>query len=313
MLLKTYFEVLDYKNMPEFLEKYLKVPSLVRLKNVGYFCGMEHASKDIYDFKENITRYTHSVSTALLTWKLSQDKKMTLAALFHDIATPCFSHVIDYMNKDYAKQESTEEFTDEILKNDEYLRMCLKEDGIDIEDIIDFKKYSIVDNERPKICADRLDGIILTGISWTKNIRENQIKSILNDLTISTNEDGEKEISFKDKCVANFVLKESQKINSYCHSNEDNYMMELLAEITRHAINKEIITYEDLYYFDENQLFDILNKCNDCYLKRLLDTFYNIRKPEIPDISLPDLKPREIDPLINGKRLREINSIENCR
>ena len=36
--------------------------------------------------------------------------------------------------------------------------------------IIYFKKYSIVDNDRPKVCADRIDGVILTGIGWTKNI-----------------------------------------------------------------------------------------------------------------------------------------------
>ena len=34
------------------LEKYLSVPSLVRLRNVGYFCGMDYASKNVYDFSE---------------------------------------------------------------------------------------------------------------------------------------------------------------------------------------------------------------------------------------------------------------------
>lgn len=66
-----------------------------------------------YDInKENITRYDHSLTFALLTWKCTKDKKATLAGMFHDIATPCFSHVIDYMNKDYENQESTEENTE---------------------------------------------------------------------------------------------------------------------------------------------------------------------------------------------------------
>lgn len=131
---------------------------------------MDYASKNIYDFKEKITRYDHSLTVALLTWKCTKDMKATIAGLFHDVATPCFSHVIDYMNKDYEKQESTEEYTEKILRNDEYLKKCLKEDNIEIEDIINFKKYNIVDNDRPKVCSDRLDGVILTGISWTKNI-----------------------------------------------------------------------------------------------------------------------------------------------
>ena len=115
-LLEIYLNKLEYSNKPEFLNKYLNVPCLKRLKKICYFCGMDYASKHIYNFKEKITRYDHSLTVALLTWKCTRDKKATLAGLFHDIATPCFSHVIDYMNKDYANQESTEENTEKILK-----------------------------------------------------------------------------------------------------------------------------------------------------------------------------------------------------
>ena len=138
-----------------------------------------NASKSVYDFSEYISRFAHSLTTALLTYKVTQDKTMTVAALFHDVATPCFSHVIDYMNEDYEKQESTEELTEDIIKNDKYLLKCLKEDNIDVDDVINFKKFSIVDNDRPKCCADRLDGVILTGIGWTKNISEEDIKNII--------------------------------------------------------------------------------------------------------------------------------------
>lgn len=67
---------------------------------------------------------------------------MTLVGFFHDIATPCFSHVIDYMNQDYENQESTEEYTEEILRKDGYLQKCLKEDNIDIDDIFNGGIYS---------------------------------------------------------------------------------------------------------------------------------------------------------------------------
>ena len=47
---RYYKKLLNSK--PEFLNKYLKSTSLKRLKKVGYFCGMDYASKDIYDFSE---------------------------------------------------------------------------------------------------------------------------------------------------------------------------------------------------------------------------------------------------------------------
>ena len=56
MLLNYYLELLGIQEMPEFLKKYLKIPSLTRLKKIGYFCGMDYASKNIYSFK-NSTKF----------------------------------------------------------------------------------------------------------------------------------------------------------------------------------------------------------------------------------------------------------------
>lgn len=297
-LLKFYLNELKCEEKPKFLEKYLEAPSLKRLEKIGYFCGMDYASKNIYNFKEHITRFDHSLTVALLTWKCTKDKKATLAGLFHDISTPCFSHVIDYMNKDYKKQESTEEYTEDIIKKDKYLLKCLKEDNINIDDIINFKKYSIVDNDRPKLCADRLDGVILTGIAWTKNIQYDDIKNIINDIHIYDNE-----IGFKTKEVADKVVSVSKSIDIYCHSKEDNYMMELLAKIAKYGIDKKYITYSELFTSTEE---NIINKLKNTYDKQLLDyfnEFENISQNEIPDIDLPDVKIRDLKPIANGNRI----------
>lgn len=304
MYLKFYLEQIGFLDIPDFLVKYLDSPSLLRLKKVGYFCGMDFASKKIYQFREYISRFDHSLTVCLLVYKLTNDKKACLAGLFHDIATPCFSHVIDYMNKDYEKQESTEEYTESIIKNDEHLMSCLKNDGIDIEDVIDFKKYSVVDNNRPKVCADRLDGVILTGIGWTKNLTKREIKTIIDDIDLFINEDGEEEIGFKTYKIAEKVLSVSKSIDLYCHSKEDNYMMELLADITRLAISKGYIKYIDLYKMDESKLFSLLKNSNDSSLEVLIYKFENIDIDEIPDFDMPQVKVRDLNPLVNGVRIK---------
>ena len=300
-LLDKYLEVLDYENKPIFLDKYLSSPSLVRLKKVGYFCGMDFASKDIYNFKEYITRYDHSVSCALLTWKCTKNKVSTIAALFHDVATPCFSHVIDYMNKDYITQESTEEYTARILMKDKYLIDCLKEDNILLEDIIDFKKHSIVDNKRPKLCADRLDGVILTGIAWTKNVKLNDIQDIIGDIEVYNNE-----IGFKTSDTAAKVVDINNSIDVVCHSLEDTYMMQFLADITKYAIDKNYITYDELYESNESDLFFKLMQINDNTLQMNLNKFQNITSVEIPKIEMPALKVRTLNPLVQGNRYIEM-------
>ena len=298
-----YLELLGYKNLPEYLKKYLNVPSLERLKDVGYFCGMDYASKDIYNFKEKISRFDHSLSVCLLTYKLTKDYNASLAGLFHDISTPCFSHVIDYMNSDYYNQESTEFYTGKVVQEDNVLTSLLKKDNISLNDVINFKKYTVLDNDRPKLCADRLDGIILSSISWTNKINESIIKNIIDDIDVFVNEDNEKEIGFNTRKTAEIVNELSDIFNKYCHSNEDNYMMELLAKIAKYLIDKNYITYDDLYIYNEKQLFELMPSLDDEYLNNLLNKFKTIKKEEITYCDIPEIKNRYINPLIKNKRL----------
>lgn len=307
-MLKYYLELLGYSDMPDFIIKYLSCPSLIRLKDVGYFCGMDYASKDIYDFREYISRYDHSLTVALIVYKLTNDKKATIAGLFHDIATPCFSHVIDYMNKDHEKQETTEEYTEFVIRNDTWLCHCLEEDGIYLGDIVDFKKYSIVDNDRPKVCADRIDGVVLTGIGWTKNISKDDIKNIVMAMRLFKNENEELEIGFNSLDVAKLVLMVSESIDLYCHSKEDYYMMELLAKITKYAIDMDIICYDDLYKLNEKELFNILEETSVLQLKELITEFKTKKKDDIKDVKVANVKNRDLNPLVNGERLRLVRT-----
>ena len=304
MYLEHYKNRLD--NIPSFLEKYLNVPSIKRLKGIGYFCGMDFASKDIYNFPEYISRFDHSLTVALMIYKLTGDKKATLAGLFHDIATPCFSHVIDYMNGDFKNQESTEEYTEKIILGDKELLSCLEEDNIDVSDIIDFKKYSVVDLDRPCLCSDRLDGIILTAMGWTKNISKDDIDVIVDSMRVYKNEDNLDEIGLSNENIVKRIIDINKVIDIYCHSNEDNYMMSLLADITRLGISNNLFTYDDLYYMSEDEIFNILNNCNIVEIKKLLNIFYSIKKSDIPNMQIPGIKVRKINPLCNGRRFYNV-------
>lgn len=298
-----YITLLGYPNIPEFLNKYLTLSSLNRLKEVGYFCGMDYASSNIYNFKEYISRYMHSLSTSLLVYYLTKDKRCTLQALFHDISTPVFSHVIDYMNKDYIYQETTEEFTELILKSDKKLLEYLELDKIPLDNLVNFKFSTIVDSPRPKMCADRLGGIILNGSYWTKTLNKKDIFNIIKSTELYINEESIPEIGFNNITAYNKVVETNDLTNIEMHSNYDNYMMELLANITRHLINKEYIKYEDLYFLTENKIFELINNIEDKEIKEYIFLFKNIKKEEIPLVKQEEIKERKLKPLLNGKRL----------
>ena len=85
-------------------------------------------------------------------------------------------------------------------------------------------------------------------------------------------------------------------------------MMELLAKITKYAIDKNIICYDDLYKINEKELFSILEESNDLYLKELVLEFKTKRKEDVGDIRVSNVKIRDLNPLVNGERLKLIRT-----
>lgn len=293
--------------IPEFMKKYLTLDILIRLKDISLLCGMDYASKYAYDFSFYISRYDHSLNVALITWRLTHDKASTLAALFHDVASPVFSHVIDYMNGDYVDQESTEEKTEEILRSSKQLKIMLELDGIDIEDILDFKVYPVVDSKRPKMCADRLDNTIAVGMNWVKIIDLDLAKRAIDAMGITINEDNEEEISIDDLDIAIKLREANDTIDRLTHTNSDTYMMLLVANIVKRCITLGIVTYDDLFHMGEHQIISLIdaNLERDEELARLWDLFKNIK--EFPQIEQPEIKKKDIDPIVLSKRL------SNCK
>ena len=299
-VLKTYRSYLG--DIPEFLNKYLYLDIMQRLKDISFFCGMDRASKHVYNFNYNISRYDHSVNVALITWKLTQDKPATLAALFHDISTPVFSHVIDFMNGDIINQESTEEKTYDILFSSSKLKEYLEQDGILLEDVADFKKYTVVDYDRPHLCADRLDGTILTALSWGSILTFDKVEDIIKSCILALNDKGEEEIAVNDPAIANYLVKLNEEQNELVH--RDIYMMELLASIVKNCIRLNIVDYDSLYHITEPEMFDIIedNLDLDPKLNEKYFIFKNIEKlPEVNKV----IKDKFLKPLVvNDEKIR---------
>ena len=112
--IKDYFKILE-PDFPEWLNEYINTEQVQRLKYVSMACGKKYTK--LFDLKYDFSTLDHSISVALIIWHFTKDRKQTLSGLFHDIATPTFKHCIDFMNGDSEHQESTEERTEQIIKN----------------------------------------------------------------------------------------------------------------------------------------------------------------------------------------------------
>jgi uncharacterized protein len=287
----------------DYLTPFLKSPEMERIDHIGMHCGLEYTQFPFYkDFKK-YSRYEHSLGVALIIHHFSQDKRMTLSGLFHDIATPSFAHVIDFLKGDHLKQEATEERTSQILENSTVIQKELGKINLTTKDVDDYHKYPIADNDTPKLSADRLEYTLHNLFNYSFASLE-EIKEMYDDLALSKNETGETEISFQhEKFARKFALLTLKNSHVYV-TNEDRYAMEYLSRVIKKAILDHHLTEEDLYTTEENVIF-LLSRHESDFENfqhfRNLKVIHTEKKPIHKDSYQIQAKKRFIDPLVIGK------------
>jgi len=257
------------QDIPQFVEEIINTTEFKRLKNVGMNCGCEYTSFPIFAKGKNYTRYDHSIGVALIIWHFTKDIKQSIAGLLHDISSPAFAHVIDFLNGDHENQESTEEKTEEIIENSAEIQKILKKYNLTTKDVYDYHMYPIADNDSPLLSADRLEYTIGNAFYYGFRSLE-ELKEIYDDLSVSKNELGEDEISFNslDKAV-NFT--HAALLNSKVYASDiDRFSMQYLADLLKLAVDKKVININDLYSI-ESEVIIKLEK--DSQLKAMWDEF----------------------------------------
>lgn len=254
-MLEDYINLFIDEEYPKFIDKYLDTDTLNRIKNVGQFCGVDYTK--LYNVRFFYSRFSHSLVTAHITWHFTHDKESTIAALLHDVGTPAFAHTIDYVFDDYENQESSEIDIVELIKKDKELMECLKSDNISLDDLQDLAKYPILENKSPRLCADRLDGVLHTSYIWLQKKSLEEIKEVYNSIVVLENEDQKKELGFDD---LNKALKFCDMVQTYAlelQGNKDKFVMKYIADVVKVAVEKNYITLEDLYKRKEQDIVNI--------------------------------------------------------
>lgn len=296
------------KDHPDFLKPFYDAQELKRIDNVGMNCGLEYTSFPIYKDLPTYSRYQHSIGVALIVWHFTKNEMMSLAGLFHDIATPAFSHVIDFVYHDYQNQEATEHKTKEIIASSKVIMDELKKMKISLEEVCDYHLYPIADNPKPQLSADRLEYTLGSFLSF--NIcTKNDIEKYYQDLYVGKNEEGIDELSFKHLEIAKQFTLNALKNFIYFAKEEDRFAMEYLASIIREAIKEKIIDEEDLYVDDKY----VINKLENSILLDRWNSFKSLHQLEFSNYQIDDswiqvaTKKRYIDPLVNGTRISKLD------
>lgn len=242
---------------PDFIDKYLTTDTLKRLKNVTQFCGCDYTS--LYSPLFLYTRFDHSLVVAHMTWHFTHDKKETIIALLHDAGTPCFAHCIDYVFGDYINQESSEKSIVDIIEKDNKIQEFLKTDGLLLDELENYSNFPILENSSPKLCTDRLDGVLHTCYIWLHTHTLQQIKEVYDNILILKNEENKPEIGFKDVKIAEKFVNMVYNYAKELQGNTDKYVMKYVSDLVKLSFEKGLITLEDLYIKKEAEICDIFS------------------------------------------------------
>ena len=319
--IRNYLKILS-PDFPEWLLEYIYTPEMLRLDGIGMSCGTLYTK--VYNDKYFYSSLTHSVAVALILWNFTHDKKQTISGLFHDIATPTFKHCIDFMNGDSEHQESTEERTEQIIKDSKEIMELLERDSIKVEEVSDYHIYPIADNDTPRLSADRFEYTLSGGLYQVRVFELKDIEKYYNNIVILKNEDGIDELAFQDIKLCENFIHDISKLWPRWVEDEDRLCMQFIADIVKSMNIKGYITVDDLYKFSEREVLQLIQNCEDNYIRNAFKNFQNATRDSVYKSDEPNNeiyctsvkgKKRYINPLVNldnkVSRIKDISRLAN--
>ena len=305
-----YFNMLE-PNFPEWLVDYINTKEMLYQQYISVTCGTIYS--DLFESNYFFSSLDHSIAVALIIWHFTHDKKQTLSGLFHDIATPVFKHCIDYLNGDYMTQESTEDLTKKFISNSKEIMKLLKRDNIELDEVDDYHKYPIADNDTPQLSSDRLE-YSLSNAYFIYNLLDfEEIKNIYLDIEVQVNEDKIEELGFKTEETAKKFVEITSILSIKYREDRTRYSMQFLADIIKRLNEENKISIEDLYILKEKEIIDIIENSKYSKIFKIWKNSKNIKiSKEEPDnvyFVHHGAKVRYINPLVNKERITNISKI----
>ncbi|MCL1965239.1 MAG: hypothetical protein FWF69_09305 [Firmicutes bacterium] len=273
--IQAYQDVL-FAGIPKFLAPYLETKAMRRLRGIGLFCGTDYTK--LYRHRYFYSRMDHSVAVALIVWHFTGDKKQALAGLFHDISTPVFSHSVDFMNGDAWTQMSTEAKTAEMIRGAPEICSLLKRDGIAAEDVLDYHRYPIADNDSPRLSADRLEYTFSTALVWQGLWSVAEIGAMVHDLVIRPNESDEPELCFQSVPMAERFVHGSAAVCKAYQTNENKTALSMLGDLLKLGVDTELFTADELYEMTEDQAVSRFLNARDGRIRRAWYAFAGMER-----------------------------------
>ena len=291
--------------LPPELLAMAETPAMQRLRRIGMHCGCEYTAYPLYRAAHApYSRYLHSLGTAALVWRFTHDLAQSAAGLLHDIATPAFAHVVDFLNGDHMTQESTEDRTHAMIASSPELMALLAANDLTVADVDDYHRYPIADNDSPRLSADRLE-YTLGNARLVFHASVEELRAICGDLFVGRNEENADELCFAHYGAADAFTRLALRQSQWFVSDDDRFSMQYLADLLRDALDAGALTTDDLYTDEESVIAHLLAvpalAARWQNYRRIIGTIASSDRPDGVYAIRIAAKKRSIDPLVQTK------------
>lgn len=262
----------EFEFTEEIILKILNSKSVLRLKKIE-----QTGLPPKLHYKLGFSRYEHTLGVLCLCYKFNLSVETKLAAIFHDLAHTAFSHVYDYLVKNYDENFHDNNLK-KILDNDEEIKSILKDHNIDLKQFYNIEDYyTIIKRKDRFLNFDRFDYTIREFLYFKKD--KSKVNDFLENVFLKDNF-----IIFKNYKLA----KEFNEIYIYFSQNhwggaEHKTRYSIFVDALQKALDLNLITHNDFYKTDD-YILDILYSSNNEYI------LGKIKQLEIGEFELRDIK-----------------------
>lgn len=293
-----------HAEVPVILQRLCETPAMQRLQKVGMNCGCEYTSFPRFLRCGTYSRYEHSLGVGLIVWHFTHDEKQAAAGLLHDISTPVFAHVIDFLNGDHLTQESTELDTRAVIMRSPQIVDLLRQYGLTADKVCDYHRYPVADNDTPRLSADRLEYTIGNALHYGFADRKT-VQTMYDDLTVGKNEQGIDELMFRTRQTALLFARTALRCSKVYVSDEDRFSMEALANLLKDALLRGVLVRSDLQTAEPAVIEKLLSDQKSAAAWQTFRAYAVLHRSAVPQEEglwyRVDAKKRHINPCVCGE------------
>ncbi len=295
-----YFDIVweDIEIEDKDILEIIKHPAMQRIKKIwistyGY----------LFNLKRNATRFDHSIGVYLLLRNFGASKEEQIAGLIHDVSHTALSHVSTYAFQGKYTGTEFHELQQKKFIEDSGLAKLLEKLGYNPDELLHENHFSLLENELPDICADRLDYALRDGLHL-QTLSRQQVERIKNGLKVLKGEFVFKNTESAFIYSFNFYLLNLMFYGSptEAHFNND------FGNLVKFAVKEGILEEKD-WFSNDVKLTNKLKKSKNKKVKAWLEKYNNrlivYEDQKNQDIILPK-KIRIVDPKVQqkGKTIR---------